>query len=111
MEIALVLIYLCIGLIAGLMSGIFGIGGGSIRIPLLNFAGLPLINAFGINLFVIPFSSLIGAVTHRKNIDRKIAVYVIIGGTLGSVTGAFLVGLISSTVLAILFVITLLPKI
>lgn len=106
MEITLVIIYFCIGLIAGLMSGIFGIGGGSVRIPLLNLAGLPLITAFGINLFVIPFSSLIGAVTHRKNIDRKIAVYVIIGGTLGSITGAFLVGLISNIVLAILFVIT-----
>ena len=106
MDITLLLIYLCIGIIAGLMSGIFGIGGGSVRIPLLNLAGLPLIAAFGINLFVIPFSSLIGAVTHRANIDRKIAVYVIIGGTLGSVTGAFLVGLISNIVLAILFVIT-----
>ena len=106
MDITLLLIYLCIGIIAGLMSGIFGIGGGSVRIPLLNFAGLPLIAAFGINLLVIPFSSLIGAVTHRANIDRKIAVYVIIGGTLGSVTGAFLVGLISNIALAILFVIT-----
>ena len=106
MEIILIIIYLCIGLIAGLMSGVFGIGGGSVRIPLLNLAGLPLITAFGINLFVIPFSSLVGAVIHRKNIDRKIAVYVIIGGTLGSITGAFLVGLISNIVLAILFVIT-----
>ena len=106
MEITLIIIYLCIGLIAGLMSGVFGIGGGSVRIPLLNLAGLPLITAFGINLFVIPFSSLVGAVIHRKNIDRKIAVYVIIGGTLGSITGAFLVGLISNIVLAILFVIT-----
>jgi len=106
MDITLIIIYLCIGLIAGLMSGIFGIGGGSVRIPLLNLAGLPLITAFGINLFIIPFSSSIGAITHRKNIDRKVAVYVIIGGTLGSITGAFLVGLISSFILAILFVIT-----
>jgi uncharacterized membrane protein YfcA len=106
MEITLILIYLCIGLIAGLMSGLFGIGGGSIRIPLLNLAGLPLITAFGINLFIIPFSSSIGAITHRNNIDKKIATYVIIGGTLGSITGAILVGFISSLYLAILFVIT-----
>ena len=102
----LIIIYLCIGLIAGLMSGIFGIGGGSVRIPLLNLAGLPLITAFGINLFVIPFSSLVGAITHRKNIKKKIAFYVIIGGTLGSISGAFFVGLISNLALAILFVIT-----
>ena len=51
-------VYLCIGLLAGFMSGVFGIGGGSIRIPLLNLAGLPLLSAFGVNLLVIPFSSL-----------------------------------------------------
>ncbi len=106
MEIALIIVYLGIGLVAGFMSGIFGIGGGSVRIPLLNLAGLPLVTAFGINLFTIPFSSAIGAITHRKNIDKKIAKQVIIGGTIGSVAGAFLVGLISSFILAILFVIT-----
>lgn len=106
MSITIVLIYLGIGLFAGFMSGMFGIGGGAIRIPLLNFAGLPLITAFGINLFVIPFSSSIGAITHRRNIDTKVAVYVIIGGALGSITGAFLVGIISGFILAVLFVIT-----
>lgn len=88
------------------MTGIFGIGGGSIRIPLLNLAGLRLITAFGINLFVIPFSSFVGAVTHRKNIDRRIGIYVIIGGSFGTIIGAFLVGLISNIILALLFVIT-----
>jgi len=100
-----ILIYLCIGLFAGFMSGMFGIGGGSIRIPLLYVAGLPLLSAFGINLLVIPFSSLIGAISHRKNIDLRIAQYVIIGGILGTATGASLTGLISTLVLAIIFVI------
>jgi hypothetical protein len=103
-QITLMIIYLVIGLFAGFMSGMFGIGGGSVRIPLLNLTGLPLLTAFGINLFVIPFSSSIGAITHRKNIDRKIAVYVIIGGTLGSVVGAFCVGLVEPLTLAIIFV-------
>lgn len=84
----------------------FGIGGGSVRIPLLNFAGLPLLSAFAINLFVIPFSSLVSAISHRENIDKKIAIYVIIGGGLGSVTGAFFVGLIPTLILAIIFVVT-----
>ncbi len=34
------------------MSGMFGIGGGTVRIPLLNLVGLPLLSAFGINLFI-----------------------------------------------------------
>jgi len=98
--------YLCIGLLSGLMSGMFGIGGGSVRIPLLNLAGLPLLSAFGISLLVIPFSSSVGAISQRKSIDKKIALYMIIGGTLGSVTGAFFAGLIPALILAIIFVIT-----
>ncbi|NQE52525.1 hypothetical protein C5S29_02945, partial [ANME-1 cluster archaeon GoMg3.2] len=60
-QITLIIIYICIGLFAGFMSGMFGIGGGAVRIPLLNLAGLPLLSAFGINLFIVPFSSLVGA--------------------------------------------------
>jgi len=97
--------YLCVGLFSGFMSGMFGIGGGSVRIPLLNLAGLPLLSAFGINLLVIPFSSSVGAVSQRRNIDKRIALYMITGGTLGSVTGAFLAGLIPTLALAVIFVI------
>lgn len=104
-PITQMIIYLLIGLFSGFMSGMFGIGGGSVRTPLLYVAGLPLLSAFGINLLVIPFSSLIGAISHRKNIDLKIAKYVIIGGILGTVTGAFLTGFISTLILAIIFVI------
>ncbi len=99
------MLYTLIGLFAGFMSGMFGIGGGSVRVPLLYIAGMPLLSAFGINLLVIPFSSLIGAVSHRKNIDWETAQYVIIGGMLGTLTGAFLTGLIPTLLLAIIFVI------
>ena len=105
MDYTSIIIYASIGLLSGFMSGMFGIGGGTVRIPLLYLAGLPLLGAFAINLFVIPFSSLVGAITHRRNIDKKIAIYVIIGGVLGSAIGAFLVGLIPTLFLAIIFVV------
>ena len=104
-QIVQIIIYLLIGLSGGFMSGMFGIGGGSIRTPLLYAAGLPLLSAFGINLLVIPFSSLMGAISHKRNIDFKIALFVIIGGIAGTVTGAFLTGYISTLILAIIFVI------
>jgi uncharacterized membrane protein YfcA len=55
-QIIQIIVLFCICLFAGFMSGMFGIGGGSVRIPLLNLAGLHLLTAFAINLFVIPFS-------------------------------------------------------
>ena len=79
-----------IGLLAGFASGMYGIGGGSIRTPLLNLLGMDLIYAFGINLFVIPFSSSMGAFSHRENIEKKYSLYMVIGGGIGSGLGAFL---------------------
>jgi len=102
-QITSIIIYICIGLFAGFMSGMFGIGGGAVRIPLLNLAGLPLLSAFGINLFIVPFSSLVGAVSQRENVDRGIAFYLIVGGIFGAIIGAFLAGLIPTLVLAFVF--------
>jgi len=99
-----IIIYICIGLLAGFTSGMFGIGGGSVRIPLLNLAGLPLLSAFGINFFVIPFSSLVGAISQRKNIAKEIIIYAIVGGVLGEIIGAISVGFIPTLILAIIFV-------
>ncbi|OPX27240.1 MAG: hypothetical protein B1H05_01055 [Candidatus Cloacimonas sp. 4484_140] len=104
-QITLVIIYFTIGAFAGFMSGMFGIGGGTVRIPLLNLAGMPLLSAFGINFLVIPFSSLIGAISHRKNIAKEIVIYAIVGGVLGEIIGAISVGVIPTLILAITFVI------
>jgi hypothetical protein len=106
MELATqIIIYLLIGLFSGFMSGVFGIGGGTVRIPLLNLAGLPLLSAYGINFLVIPFSSSVGAITQRKNIAKEIVVYAIIGGVLGEIIGAYSVGFIPTLILAIIFVV------
>jgi uncharacterized membrane protein YfcA len=93
-----------IGFVAGCMSGMFGIGGGAVRIPLLNLAGIPLLNAFAINLLVIPLAQSIGAWMHRKNIDLRMAFYVVIGGAIGSMIGALFTGIITVRALAVVFV-------
>ena len=98
-------IYFLIGFAAGWASGMFGIGGGSIRTPLLYFAGLPLRTAFGINFIVIPLSSFTGAWTHRKNIVKEIGIWLIIFGVLGELLGAYHVGLISVKFLTIIYVV------
>ncbi|MHC1597740.1 MAG: sulfite exporter TauE/SafE family protein [Methermicoccaceae archaeon] len=99
-----VALFFCIGFLAGFMSGMFGIGGGSVRIPLLNLVGVPLLSAFGINLLVVPFSSAVGVAAQRRNINREVVPYVMAGGMLGSIVGALLVGLVSTLSLAVIFV-------
>lgn len=96
--------YFAIGVLSGLGSGLFGIGGGAIRIPLLALSGMPMIQAYGINLFIIPFSSVTGAWSHRRNIQWQFAPWVVLGGALGSLAGAALTGLFQPLVLALIFV-------
>ncbi len=105
MELLLDLtLFFIIGLVSGVMSGTFGIGGGSIRIPLLNVAGFPLITAYGTNLFVIPFSSAMGVYTQQKNVNWDFAPYIILGGIFGSLLGAVFAGFLDPVFLAFTFV-------
>lgn len=97
------LVHFAIGFFAGLASGLFGIGGGSVRTPLLFLSGLPLTSAYGINLSVIPFSSAVGAWTHRKNIAWRVAPFVVIGGSAGTFLGALFSSMVSKKVLALIF--------
>ena len=90
MDIVLLLLAGIIGLISGLASGCFGIGGGSIRIPLLNLLGFTLIAAYGMNLISLPVSSLMGAVSQRKNIDLHLGSYMVLGGMLGTIIGTLI---------------------
>ena len=87
MDIAFLFLTGIVGVIAGMASGYFGIGGGSIRIPLLNLIGFTLITSYAINLITLPVSSLIGAMSQRQNIDPKLGVYLILGGAIGTIIG------------------------
>jgi uncharacterized membrane protein YfcA len=79
-----------VGIISGLASGYFGIGGGSIRIPLLNLLGFTLIASYGMNLIALPVSSFIGAVSQRKNIDIHLGSYMVLGGVFGTIFGTII---------------------
>jgi uncharacterized protein len=89
MDLFQILIFAGIGLLTGFISGLFGIGGGSIRIPLLSFAGMSLIGAFATNMFSIPFSSSIGAYVQKKNINWKVIKSFTIGATAGIIVANF----------------------
>lgn len=88
----MILILLAIGLAAGVLSGLFGIGGGVLIVPaLVYFGGLPFKVATGTSLgaLLLPVG-LLGAMTYWKagNLDVRASLLVAIGLFLGAYVGA-----------------------
>lgn len=86
------LILLAMGLAVGVLSGLFGIGGGFIVTPLLIFLGVPAPIAVGTGAAQVAASSVSGAVSHwaRKTIDVKMAMILLAGGLVGSMFGVLM---------------------
>lgn len=84
-------IFLLIGLggIVGILSGMFGVGGGFLMTPLLFFIGIPPAVAVASEANQILGASFSGAIAHfrRKNVDIKMGFLLILGGTIGSIFG------------------------
>jgi hypothetical protein len=97
-DLILLLVALAIGFAAGILSGMFGIGGGIIMVPALIAAGLvtPLGNtsAFAVatacSLFAIIFLSPTGSYVHLKanHLNVRYGVVLGISGVVGGVVGA-----------------------
>ena len=92
MDIVLIAGLVTLGLIAGTLSGLVGIGGGIIIIPALVFIfGLSQKMAQGTTLALFTFPiGLLAALTYYKHgyVDIKFAALIIIGFLIGSLIGA-----------------------
>ena len=88
-----------LGLVVGLLSGMFGVGGGFLTTPLLIFYGIPPTVAVASSTTQITGVSVSGAMAHmrRGGIDLKIALVMIAGGMAGSMIGAFLFKILQTT--------------
>lgn len=95
MTVTTILILIIIGLSAGILSGLVGVGGGIIMVPLfVLFLGLTQHNAQGLSLAVmLPPVTFLAVYNYHTagtggNIDWRIAIMVsilfIIGGFIGS---------------------------
>ncbi len=91
MEFTTVLLLLCVGLIAGILSGLIGVGGGIIIVPLLVLFGFTQHQAQGTSLAaLLPPVTLLAVINYHKagHINWKYAMIIsiifIIGGYLGS---------------------------
>ena len=102
-----ILLYIMWGLIAGVASGFFGIGGGVILIPVLGLLfGLSQHQAQGTTLaLMVPPIGLLAALKyyHAGNVDLKIAAFVCLGFFFGGYLGATFVHHVPDAVLRRVF--------
>lgn len=89
------LTYFALGAIAGLLGGAFGIGGGVVMVPaLLVIFKQPIHIAIGTSMMAIVPIAISGALRHYSlnNVNVQIALLAGLGGILGAIIGASIIG-------------------
>jgi len=99
--------FLFLGLLAGVLSGLLGIGGGILIVPALVFiVGLTQHQAQGTTLaLMVPPIGILAAWTYYKqgNVDLRIAGLICLGFLLGGLLGAKLATTVNAALLKKLF--------
>ena len=92
--------FLLLGLggIVGILSGMFGVGGGFLMTPLLFFIGIPPAVAVATEANQIVASSFSGVLAHlkRKTVDLRMGTVLLIGGLIGSGLGIIIFNYLKS---------------
>lgn len=102
-----VIVLVLIGLVGGILSGAFGVGGGIVMVPMLTaFAGVDQRRASAISLLAILPTSIVGSLTYLAHgeVDVVAGVFIAVGAVVGSIIGSALLRRISLAVLRWLFV-------
>ena len=88
-----------LGFVVGLLSGMFGVGGGFLTTPLLIFYGIPPTVAVASATTQITGASVSGVAAHwrRGGVDLKMGGVMIAGGLVGSVAGAMIFRLLQTS--------------
>jgi len=109
---ALVIVLLGAGV--GLLSGMFGVGGGFLTTPLLIFYGIPPTVAAASAATQVTGASVSGALAHfrRGGVDVPMGMVLVVGGVIGAVVGSLIFRVLQEggqidTVIAILYVVLL----
>ncbi|MCJ7538168.1 MAG: sulfite exporter TauE/SafE family protein, partial [Desulfobacterales bacterium] len=84
-----VLLIFGLGGLVGILSGIFGVGGGFLMTPLLIMIGIPPTIAAASDSNQIVGASTSGTLAHYKmgNVDFKMGILLLIGGVVGGTLG------------------------
>jgi hypothetical protein len=75
--------------VVGILSGLFGVGGGFLMTPFLIFLGVPPTYAVANEANNILATSVSGSTTHwlKDTLDYKMGIMIVIGGTAGTIIG------------------------
>lgn len=87
-----VLVELAVGLLVGVLSGLFGIGGGVVLVPAMALLlGVDQHVAQGVSLVVIVPTAIVGAVTHYRhgNVEPRLALFLGLTAVVGAIAGAW----------------------
>ena len=78
-----------LSLVVGILSGLFGVGGGFLMTPFLIFMGVPPVYAVPNEASNILGTSVSGSTTHylKGTLDYKMGFMIVIGGTIGTILG------------------------
>jgi uncharacterized protein len=104
-------IAVAVGLVAGVISGVLGVGGGTISIPaMVLLLGVEQHTAQGVSLAAMMFTALVGAFIHYRQGNVKLnTVFLIIPGAVAfSYLGAWAAGHVTAEWLTRAFAIFLL---
>lgn len=103
-----------LGALTGLLSGMFGVGGGFLTTPLMIFYGIPPTVAAASAASQVTGASVSGAFAHsrRGGVDYQMGGVLVAGGIIGTGIGALLFNLLQrlgqiDTVISILYVVLL----
>ncbi|RLF18187.1 MAG: hypothetical protein DRZ82_08710 [Thermoprotei archaeon] len=90
-NLTFIFLLIFLGFIAGFLSGLLGIGGGVVKVPIMRLIlGMAMHNAVATSVFMISITSSVGSATHfmLKNVDYllglTLAPFVIIGSHIGT---------------------------
>ena len=98
-----------LGILTGLMSGFFGVGGGTILVPLLLLYGFEMKSAVAISIMQMIFSSIYGSfLNSRKNKEiLKDGVTIGMGGFLGGSLSGIIVPNVPGIYLKYIFIVVI----
>ena len=82
-----IFLILILSFIVGLLSGLFGVGGGFLMTPFLIFLGIPPTYAVANEANNILASSVSGSLTHwfKQTLDYKMGLMIVAGGVVGTI--------------------------